>query len=191
MIMGRITNRAIPLAAAMLVMLACGSWAMLWTPTGMERTPSPVEVEVLDATSAGTLLEIRVPGFSAEEIELAGEHYQLLTVPGAGRLTEEGRPAVPALAELVGVSACPGGAGWRSSSLKPSMRHTKDIRWCPSSVPLTVMPLRGGSSRSGAMRPCIGPMDGIPRSWCRSVRSAYGGMCVLRRLSARSPRPIR
>ncbi|KPJ53014.1 hypothetical protein AMJ39_06310 [candidate division TA06 bacterium DG_24] len=73
-----------------------------WIPLNRGLVKEGVNVELLEGGREETLIEVTVGGVWIEDLDVSGEHYQLLTVPGAGRLTEEGRPAVPALAELVG-----------------------------------------------------------------------------------------
>lgn len=72
------------------------------------RTPLPDGsagewVDLISSSPQEVVLDVQVDGFESTEITVEGQTYQRLTLPGAGRTQEVGRPEVPAIGQFVAI----------------------------------------------------------------------------------------
>jgi hypothetical protein len=91
---------ALGLLAVLIIPLgACGArWIDVGAPSGTE-----LNVRVVEADEWHTIIEMEMGGFWVMEREEDGDLYHLLTIPGAGWLSDIGRPHLPVVSRLVAV----------------------------------------------------------------------------------------
>ncbi len=78
------------------------SSAVEWVQFGEEVEKSE-SVKVLESNDARTVVEITTPGMWVENKKADGKVYQVLTLPGAGILTEVGKPQLPVVYRIVAI----------------------------------------------------------------------------------------
>ncbi len=74
-------------------------------PLLADADPAGPACRVLAANSSGMTLELELPFLNSEERQVAGETYQLLTLPGGSLEGEPGEAGLPVLTKLVAVPA--------------------------------------------------------------------------------------
>ncbi len=65
--------------------------------------PAPLRLEVVEQWSGGLVVDLELNGMAPQPVTLGQDTFHRLLVPGAGRLAEEGRPELPAVARYVAV----------------------------------------------------------------------------------------
>lgn len=64
---------------------------------------APQYVELVSSSSEEVVLDVHVDEFNARDVEVEGTVYQRLSLPGAGRTLEVGRPELPVIGQFVAV----------------------------------------------------------------------------------------
>lgn len=99
------SNRRSPgiilIAALIITALA---WPAPLTADGgpVTATPGPVQVKVVEEWPGGLVVDLELHGMAAEP-SLHHDGFHRLSIPGAGRLAEEGRPELPAVGRYVAI----------------------------------------------------------------------------------------
>jgi hypothetical protein len=75
-----------------------------WVPLVEGALPGAAPaITMKESTTKGALVNFEVPGFTASEVELDGQLFHHLDIPGFGNSGEEGQPELPVLGSLVEV----------------------------------------------------------------------------------------
>jgi hypothetical protein len=93
---GRLTYGLVVFLFAFLAGSAEASWISLGGPEGQEA-----EVNVLESSRDRIVVEFVLPGFYAEPLEIEGQTYYAITLPGEPLLLEKGKPSLPHLCRSV------------------------------------------------------------------------------------------
>ena len=73
-----------------------------WICVGEIERPSGPEI-VVSSDEEGVTFEVNLPGFERQEMEIEGEEYQKLNVPGGGHTAEVGKPEVATIGTFVAI----------------------------------------------------------------------------------------
>jgi hypothetical protein len=60
-------------------------------------------LEVIDSTNDKTIIDVTLPGFWVTDIEIAGDTYQKISIPGHATTMTVGEPAIPIIRSLVAI----------------------------------------------------------------------------------------
>ncbi|MBU7046714.1 MAG: VWA domain-containing protein [Theionarchaea archaeon] len=104
-----------------------------WVPFSSSEPKEP-EIEILEHKKSGTILEVNIHGMYEEEIEVHGQKFHFLTIPGCGWTYEIGKPQMPVIRDTIGI---PHFAKVRASVLESSYSTYKGYNVYPFQPPET------------------------------------------------------
>jgi hypothetical protein len=82
---------------------AAGETAVAGNPAPLASLAQPDHLQVLSATAQAMVVELTVPGFSAQTSSAEGQPCQVLSVPGFAESADPGRPRLPLRGALLGI----------------------------------------------------------------------------------------
>ena len=86
-------RKALFVVLALLVVVS-SSWARSWVSLGGDPGQD-ISVQVLMSDEIRTVLEFQLAGYWMDDVSLDGEHYAVLSIPGATPLMNKGLPDLP------------------------------------------------------------------------------------------------
>lgn len=70
---------------------------------GNSRGPANLDVKVLSSNAKQVVLEISIPGYNVQKMNVDGKECMMIHIPGSSKLMKAGHPLLPKLAKLVKV----------------------------------------------------------------------------------------
>jgi hypothetical protein len=104
MVLSRIRRFGATALIAVPMVLASAAWATprVLGPGTIEDAPA---IRVLSNSSRGVDLEFRLPALAIEDVQVAGETFQILAIPHGGENGEVGQPMLPIFSRLLQIPA--------------------------------------------------------------------------------------
>jgi hypothetical protein len=145
---------------------------------GGTRQANGLQAEIL--ASDRMRLELRVPDFHLDEVEIGGRQYLALSVPGLDSSAAPGQPALPHAAALIGL---PPAGGW-SARIVESDRQVLPLAYplAPAPAPLVAYDSSGGMAIPPHRPPAAGESTAAADGFSPTSVVELGAPALLRDL---------